>query len=439
MRLTIVCTLLTCLLVPVRSGAQQMLTVEQAVATALENNYDIRLVKNDSVLAALNNSYAYAAFLPTVNAQGGLLFNNNNIRQKLADNSERKRNGIHSNNLTASVNLNWTIFDGFKMFATRDKLQEILSLGELTVRNQVVTTTADIIKTYYNIVRQKQQVTAIEEQMKLNETRAELAEKKLSVGLGAKPELLQAKVDLNAQKSARLTQLTLIEQLKDQLNQLMAMAPETRYEVADSIPFRADLVVTDIMMQAETTSPALLIAKQNIEIAKLTLKEAKADRWPTVSFNSAYNFNRTINKEVVNNFSTLLNRNHGFNYGVSAAIPLFNRFNVRRQIKAAELDIAYQTTLYEYQRYNTNTAISIAYKDYELQKKTLALEEENILLARENVYIASERLRLGITTSVEFREAQQSLEQAYNRLIAARYNTKVAETELIRLKGDLVR
>ncbi|MFT3981469.1 MAG: TolC family protein [Ferruginibacter sp.] len=417
---------------------QQMLTVEQAVAAALQNNYDIRLVRNDSVLAALNNSYAYAAFLPTLNAQGGLLYNNNNIRQKLADGSERKRNGVHSNNLTGNINLNWTIFDGFKMFATRDKLQEILTLGELTVRNQVVSTVSDVIKTYYNIVRQKQQVSAIEEQMKLNETRAELAEKKLSVGLGAKPELLQAKVDLNAQRSARLTELTLIEQLKDQLNQLMAMEQSTRYEVADSIPFKENLVVTDIMAQAETTSPALLMAKQNISIARLTLKEAKADRWPTVSFNSAYNFNRTINKEVVNNFSTLLNRNHGFNYGVSAVIPLFNGFNVRRQIKAAEIDIDYQTTLYEYQRYNINTAISIAYKDYELQKKTLALEEENILLARENVYIASERLRLGITTSIEFREAQQSLELANNRLIAARYNTKVAETELLRLKGDLV-
>jgi len=427
------------LLAATKTEAQQMLTVEQAVAAALENNYDIRLVKNDSVLAALNNSYAYAAFLPTLNAQGGLLYNTNNVKQKLADGSERKRNGIHSNNLNGSINLNWTIFDGFKMFATRDKLQQILTLGELTVRNQITITISDVIKTYYNIVRQKQQVTAIEEQMKLNETRAELAEKKLSVGLGAKPELLQAKVDLNAQKSAKLTQLTLIEQLKDQLNQLMAMAKDANYEVADSIPFREDLIVTDIMMQAETNSPQLLIAKQNINIANLTLKEAKAGKWPTLSFNSAYNFNRTINKEVVNNFSTLLNRNHGFNYGVSAVIPIFNRFNVRRQIKTAELDIAYQTTLYEYQRYNINTAISIAYKDYELQKKTLALEEENILLAKENVFIAGERLRLGITTSVELREAQQSLEQAYNRLIAARYNTKVAETELMRLRGDLVR
>lgn len=419
--------------------AQQLLTVEQAVAAALQNNYDIRLIRNDSVLAALNNSYAYAAFLPRLNAQAGLIFNNNNIKQTLADGTERNRKGVRSNNLQSSVNLNWTIFDGFKMFATRDKLQEIVSLGEMAVRSQVVNSSADVIKNYYNIVRQKQQLKAIEEQMQLNETLLEQAEKRLSVGLGAKPAILQAKVDLNAQKAARLRQQTLIEQLKEQLNQLMVMARETRYEVADSIPFDNSLVVTDIMTQAEQNSPEILLAKQNIKIANLTLKEAKADRWPVVSFNSAYNFNRTENKEVVNNFSTLLNRNAGFNYGVSAVIPLFNGFNVRRQIKVAKLDVDYQTTLYEYQRWRTNVAVSVAYKDYELQKKTLALEEENIVLARENVFIASERLRLGITTFVELRQAQQSLEESYNRLIAARYDTKVAETELLRLKGDLVR
>lgn len=419
--------------------SQEMLTVEQAVAAALQNNYDIKLIRNDSVLAALNNSYAYAAFLPRLNAQAGLVYNNNNIKQKLADGSERNRKGVRSHNLQSSINLNWTIFDGFKMFATRDKLQEILSLGEIAVRNQIVTTVSDVIKTYFNIVRQKQQLKAIEEQMQLNETLVEQAEKRLIVGLGAKPALLQAKVDLNAQRAARLTQQTVIEQLKDQLNQLMAMAQQTRYEVADSIPFDNSLVVTDIMAQAEQFSPEILLAKQNIKIAQLTLKEAKADRWPVVSFNSAYNFNRTINNEVVNNFSTLLNRNAGFNYGVSATIPLFNGFNVRRQIKVAQLDIDYQTTLYNYQRWRTNTAISVAYKDYDLQKKTLALEEENILLAKENVFIASERLRLGITTWVELRQAQQSLEESYNRLIAARYNTKLAETELLRLKGDLVR
>jgi outer membrane protein TolC len=246
-------------------------------------------------------------------------------------------------------------------------------------------------------------------------------------------------VDLNAQKASRLKQQTLIDQLKEQLNQLMVMARETRYEVSDTIPVRNDLVVTEILQAAETNSPQLLVVKQNISIARLTLKERKAERFPVVSFNSAYNFSKTENKLVVNNFTPLLNRNLGFNYGLSAAIPIFNGFNVKRQVKAAQLDIDYQNTLYNYQKWRMDVAISNAFKDYELQKKSLRLEEENILLAKENVYIASERLRLGVTSYLELRETQKSLEDAYNRLIAARYDSKVAETELLRLKGDLIR
>lgn len=418
---------------------QRLLTVEEAVAAALKNNYDIQLLKNDSAVYALNNKYAKAAFLPRFNASSAVLFNNNNLKQKLADGSERKQNGIRSNNVNASVNMNWTVFDGFKMFATRDKLSEFVKLGNLSIRNQLINTISDIIKTYYNIVRQKQQRKAIEEQMGINEERVKQAEKKLKVGLGAKPELLQAKLDLNAQKASLLQQITLIEKLKDQLNQLMVFEPGTTYDVADSIIFDHTLVAGEIFNTAEKNNTELQVAKQNIQIANITLKERKAEQFPIVSLNSAYNYSKTNNKLVVNNFTPLFNRNNGFNYGVSVSIPILNSFTVKRQIKEAKLDIAYQQMIYDYQKSKINTAISNAFKDYELQLKTLELEESNILLAKENVYIAVERLRLGISTSLELRETQKSLEDAYNRLIAARYNTKVAETELLRLRGDLVK
>ena len=419
--------------------AQKVLTIEEAVAAALKNNYDIQLLRNDSSLYALNKSYAKAAFLPRFNATTTVLFNNNNQKQKLADGTERKQNGIRSNNINAAVNMNWTVFDGLKMFATRNKLAEFVQLGNLNIKSQLTNTVSEIIKTYYNIVRQKQQQKAIEEQMGINEERVKQAEKKLNVGLGAKPELLQSKLDLNAQKAARLQQINLIENLKEQLNQLLVFATGTSYDVSDSIIFDNSLVVGEIFNSAEKNNPELQVAKQNISIATLTLKEKKADRYPTVSLNSAYNFSRTNNKAVVNNFTPLFNRNYGFNYGVSVSIPILNNFTVKRQIQAAQLDIDYQKILYNYQKSKIDIAISSAWKDYELQKKTLELEEENIKLAKENVYIAVERLRLGISTSLELRETQKSLADGYNRLIAARYNTKVAETELLRLRGDLVK
>lgn len=427
------------LFIPHKIFAQNILTVKEAIATALKNNFDIELLRNDSASFALDKSYAKAAFLPRLNATTGIVFNNNNQRQKFSDGTKRERNGIRSNNLTGAVQLNWTLFDGYKMFATRDKLNEFVKLGELNIKNQMVVSIADVIKNYYGIVHQKQQLKAIEEQMSINEERVKLADKKLSVGLGAKPELLQAKLDLNAQKAARLKQQTLIAQLKEQLNQLMSVALQTIYEVSDSIPINTSIMLGEVMGSVEGNNPSLLITKKNLDIAQLTLKERKAERFPIVSFNSAYNYNRTDNKAVVNPFTPLFSRNNGFNYGLGVNIPMLNGYNTRRLIQQTQLDIDYLNLSYQNQKAKIDVGIVNAFKDYEMQMQALALEEENILLAKENVMIAVERYRLGITTYIELRETQKSLEDAYNRLLAARYNTKLAETELLRLKGDLVR
>ncbi len=427
------------LLTTLFSAAQRTLTVEEAIATALQNNYDILLARNDSVAAAIDYSYKNAAFLPRLNGNTGTVWNTNAQKQILSDGSKRDRTGLKSNNLNAQLALNWTLFDGLKMFATRDKLAEFVQLGELSIKSQMVNTVAAVINTYYNIVRQKQLLRAVEDQMSISQERVNLSQYKLDIGVGAKPDVLQSKVDLNAQKALQLEQKTLIEQSKEELNQVMNVAAGTLYQVSDSIPINAGLALGDIQNGIEKENPSLLIAKKNIDIAGLALKERKAERFPTVSFNSAYNFNRTNNQAVINTFSTLFNRTRGLNYGFTASIPILNNFNVKRQIKQAELDIQYQQLVFDKQQSTINTSVLIAFKEYEQQKRALALEEENILLAKENVDIVLQVYKLNSTTLIQLKEAQKSLEDAYTRLITARYNTKLAETGLLRLNGELIK
>ncbi len=420
-------------------AAQRLLTLEEAIATALKNNYAIQLSKNDSLVATLNYSYRNAAFLPRLNGNINGTFNNNDQRQEFADGTKRELDDIKSNNYNLGLQLNWTLFDGMKMFATRDKFAEFVKLGELGIKNQVVNTIAAVITNYYSVVRQKQQLKAIEEQMSVNQERVKIAQYKLDIGVGAKPDVLQSKVDLNAQKAAQLTQQTLIAQLREQLNQSMNVALNTNYDVSDSIPLDMSLVLVDIRDIAAKNNPLLLIAEKNIDIANYTLKERIADKYPVLSLNAGYNYLRNNNKATVNPFQPLYSRNIGRNIGFTATIPILNNFTVRRNIQQAKLDIQYQRLVYENQKSLLDLGVINAYKDYEQQKKALNLEEENILLAKENVSIALEVYRLGASTILQLRDAQQSLENAYNRLIAARFNAKLAETELLRLKGDLVK
>lgn len=437
--------MLSCVLFALPIKAQTTLTLDEAIATALQNNYDIRVARNDSAIAALDYEYRNAVFLPRINVAAGTVWTANNQRQEFSSGEVRGGN-VATNNVSASVDMDWTLFDGLKMFATRQKAEEYIRLGELQIKNQVINTVADVVNTYYAIAREKQELRAVEEQMSISQTRVDLSQRKLEIGVGAKPDVLQSKVDLNAQKAAQLRQLSLIQQLKDVLNHLLFPVTTgepppilSNYDIVDSIPINFFLTIDEIRSGADLSNPMLQIAQKNIEIADLTIEELKADRWPVVEFNSSYNFSGTKNNVAINPVLPVYNRNRGLNYGFTAFIPILNYRNTHRLIRQAELNKGFQQLLLENEQALISLNVVNAYNEYKLQIESLALEEENILLARENVEIILQTYRLGGTTYIQLREAQKSLEDAHNRLIAARYNTKLAETELLRLKGEIVR
>jgi outer membrane protein len=421
------------------SAQEQVVSLEQAIALALEKNYDVRVAKNFKESASIDDRLSVGAYFPTINANGSRTWNVNNQKQELANGDEVERIGIKTNNLTGQVQLNWLLFDGARMFATRERLAQIEQQGEINVKEQMVNTIAQVSNNYYNIVRQKQQLNAIREQMGVSEERVRLADRRLQVGTAAKPELLQAKVDLNSQRTAVIQQENTIAQLKDQLNGLLSMQLPITYEVSDSIYLDLDIAMEDISTNIENTNFTLLSLKKDADIAALTLKERKGERYPFFNFVSGYNFSRFENTVAINPFTPLFNRNQGYNYGFNMTFPIMNNFINRRNIQQARITIDRQLLLYEQTKVTVNVGVKNAYSNYENAKKVLLIEEENILLAKENLYITLETFKRGHTTFIELRTAQQSLADAYNRLINARYLAKLAETELMRLNGSLLK
>jgi len=421
------------------SQESKVLSLEQAIDLALKNNYDIRLAQNVAEVSANDWAYANLALAPMLNGTASRRWTNSASHQEFANGNKNDVSGIKNNTSSASVDLEWTLFDGLKMFATRQKVAAIRDLGEYQVKDQVVNTVANVIAGYYNIVQQKQQLKAITEQMSISEERVKLSDAKFQTGLGPKTDLLQAKVDLNAQKAARLRQLTLIAQSKSSLNQLLVVnQSNTFYDVTDTIPVNLQIDYATIRNNVLKANTALKVGEQNINIANLTVKERKGEFLPTINFNSSYTYNLNKSNQAVNQFSSIYNRNNGFNYGFTASIPIFNGLNAHRQYKAAKLDVEYQELAQENQKTQVLLLVDNAFKDYQYYKDAIELEEENILLAKENVMVALERFRQGVSTTIELKEAQQSLEDGYNRLITARYNTKLAETELLRLTNSLM-
>jgi len=431
-------TLLICAVSAVH--AQQILTPDQAIDLALKNNYDIRLAKNDASITANDYAYANFAFLPRVNGTANKVWNATQTKQEFANGSKRDTSGIRQTSLSANVSLAWTLFDGLKMFATRQKLESLRDLGELAVKDQVINTVANILAGYYNVVQQKQQLRNLSEQLSISEERVKLSDAKFQTGLGPKTDWLQSKVDYNALKASYLRQQTLIDQSKAALNQLMAVeAGSTQYDVMDTIPLNLDLSYGGLRQEALQKNTGIKVAQQNLTVSQLQLKESKGDYFPVINFNTGYNYSRVNSNAATNSFSPIYNQNGVVSYGFSATIPIFNGLNVRRQVNAAKLNVSYQQLSLENTRTLVDLSLTNAFKDYEYYKAAVTLEDENLSLARENVMVAMERFRQGVSTVIETKEAQQSLEDAYNRLINARYNIKLAETQLLRLNGTLVK
>jgi outer membrane protein len=420
------------------SYSQEEISLGQVVALALERNYDVLVAKNISEGAKTDNGYAFGAFIPQISAVGSTVWNSNDQALRFQDESRNNSGKAEANNISASAQLQWTLFDGTRMFATRERIAAIAAQGEILVKQQMVNTIASVANNYFDIIRQKQQLRAIEEQMAVSEERVKLADRKLAVGMGAKPELLQAKVDYNAQRTQVLQQQALIAQLKDQLNALVGLQLPATYDVADTIIIDLNLRQEEIVNNIDNTSYALQLSRKEIGISSLSLRERKAELLPFLNFNAAYNYSRTDNTRLINPFAPIFNQSDGYNYGFTVNLPILTGFNQRRLVQQARINVRRQQILYDQQKANVNVGLQNTFVLYDNAKKILLVEEENILLARENVSIALETFKRGATTFVELRTAQQSLAEAYTRLINARYLAKAAEIELLRLNGGLL-
>ncbi|HBX51430.1 MAG: hypothetical protein A2275_16755 [Bacteroidetes bacterium RIFOXYA12_FULL_35_11] len=417
------------------SFSQEVLTLDQAVGFALQKNFDILISRNDSLIASMNNSTGNAGMLPKVSLNLGDNYSLNNVNQELNSGSEINKTNAGSNALNASVVLNWTLFDGMKMFANREKLKSLEEQGQLNLKNKIQKTIGAVIVAYYNVVYQKQQIKVQEQINKISEERVKLGSLRFENGSSSKAEMLQAKVDLNAGKAALLQLNTMLLQKKTGINQLIGQNAEADFDVSDEIPINLGLNLNDLLSKSASGNFSVLISENYLKISQTSRKEVNAQRLPTVSFSAAYNYQYTKNDAGL----ILLNNTLGPSVGISVTIPLFNGFNATRQVKTATIDILSRQTELEKIKLQVSNEVFNAFKSYSLHLEALKLEEENITLAQENLDLSLARIKLSQATSLEVITAQNSLVAAYNRLLAAKLNAKIAETELLILSGELMK
>ncbi len=420
------------ILVPELS-AQNVLTLEQAVSMALNNNYDIQLARTVAQIDKTNNTSGNAGMLPGIAVNAADNYSKINLEQNLSNGTNINKSNASSNNFSSNVSLSWTVFDGLKMFVTKKKLSEIETLGELQFKEQVMQTVYDVTVAYYNLVKQRQQLASLQEVINYNQERVKILQTSFNAGLTAKNNLLQAKIDLNVFSENAIYQQSVILTARRNLNGLLNRAPEALYEVSDSIPI-SDLPEKDTMLQKLLAdNPTMLSYKQQTEIAKLSIREYNSLRMPKLILNSSYNFAQTNNSAGYQ----LFNRTVGPQFGGTFSVPIFQGGNNVRQSKVARLQYDEASFNFEATSLKLRIQLENAISDYEYQKQLLKLELDNDALAKENLEISLQRLRLGQTTELEVKLAQESFVDSRTRLINFMYNVKVAETKIKQLMAEL--
>lgn len=424
--------LLFILFIPGFTKAQDLLTLDEAVAIGLENNYGIQISRSSVEMAENNHSLGNAGFLPVIDATASRTESIQDSEFQ-AGGESRITEGAESSTTNAAVNLNWTLFDGLRMFSAYDRLGQLENLSEMQLDLNQEFLVADISLTYFNIIRISEQLKILENNIEVTEERIEIEETKVDLGSGSEYDLLQARSDLSEDRAAYIRETNSLTEAKIRLNELMARSPSEEFEVVSEITVNRSLAKEPLYQNLFEQNTELAIARLQEDISEVELREVRGERFPEISFSSGYSFNR--NESGGGFFS--FNETTGFSYGLTARVPIFDGFNINRRIQNAKINQRNAVISREQERLRLESNFESAFRSYANAIELVDLEEDNYQNAEETLDIALERFRLGSISSLEFREAQTTFLQAENRLINAKYEAKIAETDLLQLSGNI--
>ena len=410
-----------------------LLTAKEAVDLALQNNLRIQIAQSDADIARINNNWGNAGKWPTINLNLGNTEAVTNINQKLANGSEIVRNGATNNVLNAALAVNWRIYNGMRVRATKERFDELEKISGIALKQQITQLSYDVLISYYNLVRLHQQTKALEGIIDLSRERVKIAETRFNVGSAAKTDMLQATIDLNAQLITLENLNNQIRQTKADLNNLLRREPSEPIDAADTTYIIQPIALEEYRSKVDSQNYQLLLAQRDRAVLLQDRRIINSQRLPVVTLSSVTNFNRNV---ATAGFF-LSNQTYGPNIGLGIAIPIFNSNIVKTQLRVNEVQQKQQQLQTDLLRTEILRDLQIAFKEYENAITVAEIEKENVKLASENNFIATERFRKLQSNSIELRQAQVSLTDAQDRYINAQYRAKLAATTIQFLAGEV--
>jgi len=427
------------------AGAQEMpsareasapLTLRKCLEIGLEQNYDVRIVRNEEQISDNDATPGNAGMLPTIGLSAGYTGTLDNDRTT----TPREGDAVSESNVydqTTSVGLavNWTLFDGFRIRTNYKRLKEMQQMGALKTRITIEDFMASLTAEYYNYIQQTLRLQNFRYAVGLSRERLRITEARVQVGNFSRLDLLQARVDFNADSSKYMSQHELVTASRIRINELLASENlDEKLCIRDTlIRVNSTLEWSVLLEKTLSANASLLMAEHDNTLAELDLKTVQARNYPYVNLTTGYGYG-------YNRYGTGANRSRGtlgLNAGVQVGFTIFDG-NRRREQRNARIGIDNARLTRQQLEQSLRADLSNFWQAYRNNLEVILLEEENLIAAKENYEIAMERYLLGDLPGIEMREAQKSLLDAEERILTAQYNTKLCEISLQQISGNIM-
>ncbi|SDR97668.1 Outer membrane protein TolC [Formosa sp. Hel1_31_208] len=418
------------------ASAQQVLTTENAVKLALEHNYGIKIANSSVDVAENNSGILNSGYLPTLTGNAGASIDQQNTEGELANGDTRIANGAETRRYNASINLNYTLFDGLGRLYNYKRLKEEYQLSELEARETIETTILQLFSIYYSVAQLSENSSALEETITISKDRLTRAGYQFDYGQSTKLEVLNAEVDINNDSINLINAKQQLRNTKRDLNMVLGNQIAQDFDVSTEISFILQLNKEELLEKTKANNITLLQAEKNIAISQLDIKTNKAQFLPTVGLVGSYGWNESSNNSPL--AFLLQNTNTGVSAGLNLSWNLFDGGSTLTRIKNAQINLEIQELQKQQLATDVERNFNNAWDDYQNRLTIYQVQEENIKTAQNNFERTQEKFKLGQVTSIEFRQAQLNLLNAELSRNQAKYDAKLAELTVLQLSGELL-
>jgi len=359
-------------------NAQELLTLENAVKIALENNYEIKIADNNLKIDKTNVAIGNAGMLPSISA---VATDNNSIQntsQTRLDGNTVELENAKNNSLSYGVALDWTIFDGMKMFAKYEQLKELQKMSDAQLKMTIINKISSVNSVYFDLIQEQQKLSDLDSTIVISQKRLEFTKNRYTIGKSSKLDVLNAQVDLNTDLGNLLKEKQTYANAKTLLNQILARDLNTDFKVSEGINVDRKLKLVELITLAENQNPELVMQIINKKVSELDLKQIKGERYPIIRVNTGYNFNESKSSL---GFTTQSSSN-GLNYGFTASLNLFDGDAQNRNEKIAKMQVDNSQLLIDQQLIQLRSNLTVAFQVYLTNLDLIVLEVNNTAISK---------------------------------------------------------